>query len=126
MKYVKSEIPTIDGFIRPVLRFATRRSGLFAPRDITDAPANHFNLSTEARKKLTRGGNINRVYNLTSRSIPHLKRAEFLRQAGGDLYGMTDAGGKEVVSSNEISVSRLMQNVPAYQRWKQGKITQEV
>ena len=115
MKYVKSEIPTIDDFMRPVLRFAPRRSGLFAPRDITDATANHFNLSTETRKKLTRGGNINRVYDITSRSIPHLKRAEFLRQAGG----------KEVSSSNEISASRLMQNVPAYQRWKQGKITQE-
>ena len=118
-KHEVSEVPTMDDFMRPILEYANQRSGSFGLREITDAMADHFNLSAEARSELTGGGNIDRVYDRTSWSISHLKHAEFLQQTGRGRYEITDAGRKEVKSSNEISVSYLMQNVLAYQRWKQ-------
>lgn len=108
--------------MRPILEYANQRSGSFALREITDAMADHFNLSTEARNELTGGGNIDRVYDRTSWSISHLKHAEFLQQIGRGRYEITDAGRKEAKSSNEISVSYLMRNVPTYRRWKQSRV----
>ena len=121
MKYVESEVPTMDDFMRPILEYAKRRSVSFALREITDAMADHFNLSTEARAELTGGGNIDRVYDRTSWSISHLKHADFLRRVGRGRYEITDAGREAISTSNEISVSWLMQNITAYQRWKQAK-----
>ena len=96
MKYVKSEVPTMDDFMRPILEYANERPGSFALREITDAMADHFNLSAEARAELTGGGNIDRVYDRTSWSISHLKHAEFLRQTGRGCYEITDAGREAV------------------------------
>ena len=125
MKYVKSEVPTMDDFMRPILEYANQCSGSFRLREITDAMADYFNLSAEARAELTEGGNIDRVYDRTSWSISHLKHAEFLRQTGRGRYEITDAGRKEVLSSNAISTAYLMQNVPAYQRWKQSRTSRK-
>ena len=120
-KHEVSEVPTMDDFMRPILEYASKRSYSFALREITDAMADHFNLSSKARNQLTAGGNIDRVYDRTSWSISHLKHAEFLRRVGRGRYEITDAGRRAVKSSSRIGVPYLMQNVPAYQRWKQGK-----
>ena len=125
MKYVKSEVPTMDDFMRPILEYANQCSGSFTLRQITDAMADYFNLSAKVRVELTGGGNIDRVYDRTSWSISHLKHAEFLRQTGRGRYEITDAGRKEALSSNAISTAYLMQNVPAYQRWKQSRTSRK-
>ena len=125
MKYVKSEVPTMDDFMRPILEYANQRSGSFKLREITYAMSDHFKLSAEARAELTGGGNIDRVYDRTSWSISHLKHAELLRQVGRGRYEITDAGRKEAKSSNDISVSWLIRNVPAYQRWKQSRTSRK-
>ena len=124
-KHEASKVPTMDDFMRPILEYAGQRSGSFGLREIADAMADHFNLSAEARNRLTRGGNIDRVYDRTSWSISHLRHAGFLRRTGRGRYEITDEGREEAKSSNEISVSYLMQNVPAYQRWKQSGTSRE-
>ena len=116
----------MDEFMRPILEYANRCLGLFTFREITDMVTGHSSLSAEARDELAGGRNIDGVHGRASWSISHLKRAEFLRQTGRSRYETIDAGKKEISSSNEIGTSYLMQNVPAYRRWKQGKIKQEV
>ena len=120
IKHETSKVPTMDDFMRPILEHAVQCSGSFTIREITDAMADHFYLSAEARAELTGGGNVEKVYDRTNWAISHLKHAEFLRQVSRGRYEITDAGREVAKSSNEISVSWLMQNVPAYQCWKQS------
>ena len=117
----KSEVPTMDDFMSPILGYGNQCSGSFKLREVADAMADYFNLSEEARNELTDGGNIDRVYDRTSWAITHLKKAEFLRQTGRGCYEITDAGREALLSSHKITTSYLTQNVPAYQRWKLSK-----
>lgn len=111
MKYVKSEVPTMDDFMRPVLEYANQRSLAFGLHETVYAMADHFNLSTEARAELTEGGNIDKVYYRTNCAILHLIHANFLRQTGRGIYEITDIGREEAKSSNAINVSYLGQKI---------------
>ena len=117
----KSEVPTMNNFMRPILEYANQCPRSFNLREAADAMADHFNLSGEARNELTGGGNIDRVYDRTNWSVSHLKHAELLRQRGRGYYEITDVGREELLSSHEITTSYLIQNVPAYQRWRRSK-----
>ena len=120
-----SQVPQQDDFMRPILEYASQCSGSFTLREITDGMMDYFNLSAEARAELKARSNKNKVYDNTTWSISYLKRAEFLRQTGRGHYEITDAGRKATKSSNEIIISHLMQNVPAYRNWKQSDTSEK-
>lgn len=123
-----SEVPTIDDFMRPILRWASEQLVEFTLREVADAMALHFNLSSEARNELTGEGDVDRVYDRTSRSInPHLKEAGLVYSVRKEYWKITAIGKKEAFASDErMSTDYLIHNFPAYRLWKEsGKTDKE-
>ena len=124
-----STVPTMNDFMRPMLQWASRRSGKFALREATDAMSDYFNLSEGARNELTDRGSVEKVYDRTNWSVWHLKCADLLLQISKGYYEITDAGKKEAFSSDEvITKDYLANNFHAYQdaqKEKTPKYTQE-
>lgn len=123
MKHVKSAVPTMACFMHPILKWASKRSGPFTLREATDAMARHFKLSSEARRELTGGGNVDRVYDRTSWSInPHLKRAGLVRSIRRGFWEITVIGKKEASAPYKKMTTRyLTHNFSSYRQWKERK-----
>ena len=122
-KIEASEVPSMTDFLRPILRWASEQPGEFTLREASDAMADHFNLSAEARDELTKEGNVNRVYDRTNWAInPHLKEAELVHSIRRGYWKITEAGKKEAFASSErMSTNYLVHNFPAYRFWKERK-----
>ena len=97
-----SEVPPMTDFLRPILRWASKRSSGFYLSEIAEAMANHFNLSPEAREERTEGDNEYCFYKKMRLAInPHLKEARLVRSTHHGHYEITQAGRDEAFASNE-------------------------
>lgn len=122
------EVPAMDDFMRPILRWASERPEEFTLREAADAMAVHFNLPPEAREELTGEGNdVGHLYDITSRSInPHLKEAGLVYSVRKEYWKITAIGKKEAFASNEkMDTDYLIHNFPAYRLWKERKKNNE-
>ena len=121
MQSAKSEVPPMTDFLRPVLRWASKRSSGFNLPEITEAMANHFNLSPEAREERTAADNAYCVYDKTTRAInPHLKEAGLVRSTHRGHYEITQAGKDEAFASDErMTYSYLMSNFASYRKYRE-------
>ena len=114
----KSRVPAMNDFMRPILRWASERSGEFTSREAAEAMVEYFNLSDETRNELTQEG-FNMVDNRTNLSITHLKAAELLTQPSEKSCEITQAGRDEAFSSDERMTPAYLENkFPAYRSWK--------
>ena len=120
MRYVAS-VPKQDDFVRPILQWASRHSREFNLRQITNAVSNHFNLSAKARKERKLDGK-NKIYDRTTWSISHLKKAGLLQRTRRGHYKITDTGRKEAFSSDEVMTKAyLICNFPLYRSGEKTK-----
>lgn len=120
-----SEVPPMTDFVRPILRWASRRAGVFHRREVMEAAADCLKLSFAARRERTREGNMLRHENRTSRSLSHLKKAGLVRSVSQGCYQITEAGKKEAFASNRRMTTIYLMRFPAYREWKEGEYTQE-
>ena len=120
VKHEVSEVPPMTDFLRPILRWASKRSSGFGLPEIAEAMADHFNLSSEAREERTGENNEYCFYNKTRRAInPHLKEAELVCSTHRGHYEITQAGKNEAFASDErMTFAYLMNKFPSYRRWK--------
>ena len=123
MKHVKSEVPSMADFMRPILKWASKQPGEFTLREATDAMARHFRLSPKAVRELTGEGNVDRVYDRTSWSInPHLKEAGLVLSIRRGYWKITAAGKRESFASKErMTTGYLTDNFPSYRHWKENR-----
>lgn len=117
------EFPAMDNFMRPILRWASERPEEFTLREAADAMAVHFNLLPEARDELIGEGDMDHLYDITSRSInPHLKEAGLVYSVRKEYWKITAIGKKEAFASSEkMNTYYLIHNFPAYRLWKERK-----
>ena len=121
-RHEASEVPHMTDFLRPILQWASRKSGVFHRSEVLRAMANHFKLSPAARRERTREGNMLRYEDRGSRSLSHLKKAKLVRSVSQGYYEITEAGKKEAFASNErMTTTYLSDNFPAYRLWKEHK-----
>ena len=93
-----SSVPTMNDFMRPILEYADKKGGEFSLREVVEAMADYFDLTPEARDEMTEGGSVTRVYDRTSWSIMHMKKANLLRSVRRGYYEITDLGREELSS----------------------------
>lgn len=106
-------------FMRPILRWASKRQEGFTSREVADAVADHFNFSVEARNELTRGG-LSKLDSRTSWAITHLKHAGLLRRTGERSYEITEAGKEEAFSSDRrMTHGYLMRSFSSYREHRE-------
>ena len=115
---VNSSVPTMNDFMRPILEYASGRVGEFSLRESVRAMEEHFDLTPEARREMTRAGNVTRVYDRTSWAIMHLGKAGLLRSVRWGYHEITELGREEVASSSEEITASYLWKFPAYRRWR--------
>lgn len=113
--------PPMTDFLRPILQWASKKSTGFNLHEVTEAMANHFDLSPEARKERTAGDNAYCVYDKTTRALnPHLKEAGLVHSSRRGHYEITNVGREEAFSSDKrMTYSYLMRNFSSYREYRE-------
>ena len=121
MKDLENEVPKMDCFLLPLLKWAGARSDEFHRSDAMKAMANHFRLSPAARHKLTDEDNILCYKDRTSWSLTHLGKAKLMRSVRKESgYWQITATGKKLVHTykgKRIDRRYLEEIFPSYRRW---------
>lgn len=116
MKDVENEVPEMDCFLLPLLKWASEKSGEFHRSEVMEAMADHFRLSPVAKRKLTDGGNMPCYKDRTSRSLSHLKKAGLMCSInkGSGYWKITAEGKKEARTLKKMNRRYLKDNFPSY------------
>ena len=116
MKNVETEVPEMDDFLLPLLKWASKKSNKFHRSEAMEAMANHFKLSPAARDKLTDGGTMPCYEDRTSRSLSHLKKAGLMGSInkGSGYWQITAVGKKEASTLKQMDRRYLRDNFPSY------------
>lgn len=113
MTKITHQIPTASRFNYAVLKYANKRGVEFHRSEVMEAMADHFNLSTEARRKLTEGKNDLCYKIRTTRALSTFTcYGGLLRRTRRGYYKITDVGRKELkrTSGETITLHHVQNN----------------
>lgn len=97
MKSVTDLVPNPSEFNYEVLKYANRVGVEFHRSKVAEAMANYFNLSPEARRKRTKGGNDICYEHRTFRALSNFTRyGGLLRRTRRGHYEITGVGRREI------------------------------